>query len=137
MNGLTSGQLAKFTGVTTETLRYYERRGLIPEPHRRASGYRIYQGDAIVRLRFIKGAQELGFSLEEIQELLALRVDQEASSSQVRQRAQAKVAQIEAKIRTLQQMRDALAHLIDLCDGEGPTSACPILEAIDMHAFAS
>lgn len=135
MNGLRSGQLAKAADVNVETLRYYERRGLLPEPPRRESGYRVYPQDSVSRLRFIKGAQELGFTLEEIQELLALRVDVEATKTDVRQRAQDKVAQIDAKISALQQMRDALTHLIEQCHGDGPTSDCPILEAMELHTF--
>ncbi|MBV7328542.1 MerR family DNA-binding protein [Chloroflexi bacterium TSY] len=135
MNGLRSGQLAKAADVNVETLRYYERRGLLPEPPRRESGYRIYPEDSVSRLRFIKGAQELGFTLEEIQELLALRVDENASKIDVRQHAQDKVAQIDAKIAALQQMRNALVHLIDQCHGDGPTSDCPILEAMELHTF--
>ena len=133
MSELTSGQLAKAANVNTETLRYYERRGLMPEPPRRESGYRTYPQESVARLNFIKGAQELGFSLEEIKELLALRVDETASRSTVRQRAQTKVAQIDEKIRKLQQMRDALDSLIEECHGEGATSECPILEAMEMH----
>jgi Hg(II)-responsive transcriptional regulator len=132
---LSTGELAEAADVHVETLRYYERRGLMPEPPRRASGYRQYPAESVARLRFIKGAQELGFSLEEIKELLALRVDESASSGKVRQRAQDKVAQIDAKINKLQQMRDALSHLINQCSGHGPTSECPILEAMELHTF--
>lgn len=133
MSELTSGQLARAANVNTETLRYYERRGLMPEPPRRESGYRTYPPESVGRLNFIKGAQELGFSLAEIKGLLALRVDETASRGDVRQRAQDKVAQIEAKIRKLQQMCDALDHLIEQCRGDGPTGECPILEAMEMH----
>lgn len=132
---MTSGQLAKAANVNTETLRYYERRGLMPEPPRRESGYRTYPQESVARLNFIKGAQDLGFSLEEIKELLVLRVDETASRSAVRQRAQDKVAQIDEKIRKLQQMRDALDHLIEQCSGKGPTNECPILEAMELHTF--
>jgi len=135
MNGLRSGQLAATANVNIETLRYYERRGLLPEPPRRESGYRVYPVESVPRLRFIKGAQELGFTLEEIQELLALRVTEEASKTQVRKRAQHKVTQIDAKIVALQQMRNALTHLIDQCHGDGPTSDCPILEAMELHTY--
>ena len=135
MNGLRSGQLAKAADVNVETLRYYERRGLLPEPPRRASGYRIYPVDSVSRLRFIKGAQQIGFTLEEIQELLALRVNEEASKTDIRERAQDKVTQIDAKIVALQQMQKALAHLIDQCHGNGPTSDCPILEAMELHTY--
>lgn len=135
MSEMTSGQLAKAAHVNTETLRYYERRGLIPEPPRRESGYRTYPEESVERLNFIKGAQGLGFTLEEIKDLLELRVDESASSGEVRRRAQTKVAQIDEKIRKLQQMRDALDHLIEQCRGEGPTSECPILEAMELHTF--
>lgn len=133
MNGLRSGQLAATANVNVETLRYYERRGLLPEPPRRESGYRVYPVESVPRLRFIKGAQELGFTLEEIQELLALRVTEEVSKTQVRNRAQDKVAQIDTKINALQQMRDALSHLIEQCHGDGPTSDCPILEGMEHY----
>lgn len=133
MNGLRSGQLAATANVNVETLRYYERRGLLPEPPRRESGYRVYPVESVPRLRFIKGAQELGFTLEEIQELLALRVTEEVSKTEVRNRAQDKVAQIDTKINALQQMRDALSHLIEHCHGDGPTSDCPILEGMEHY----
>ena len=133
--GLTTGKLARAVDVNVETLRYYERRGLLPEPPRRDSGYRAYPPESVDRLRFIKGAQALGFTLEEIQELLELRVDESASSGEVRSRAQDKVAQINEKICALQEMRDALSHLIEQCSGEGPMSDCPILEAMEMQTF--
>ena len=135
MNELKSGELAKKAGVNVETLRYYERRGLVPKPPRRESGYRQYPPESVDRLRFIKGAQELGFTLDEIKELLALRVDASASKAQVRQHARDKVLQIDAKIAALAQMRAALSHMIDQCHGEGPTSDCPIIESIELHKF--
>jgi len=134
MDSLRSGQLAKAVNVNVETLRYYERRGLLPKPPRRESGYRLYPPESISRLRFIKGAQELGFTLEEIQDLLTLRVDEAASKADVRLRSHEKVAQIDEKIAALEQMRNALTHLIDKCHGGGPTSDCPILEAMESHA---
>lgn len=135
MVGLSRGKLAHAADVNIETLRYYENRGLLPEPPRRASGYRAYPPDSVERLRFIKGAQELGFTLEEIKELLNLRVDETASKSDVRKCAQEKVKQIEGKIEVLQKMHEALNHLIRQCHGEGPTSDCPILEAMVKHQF--
>lgn len=133
--GLKSGQLATAAGINVETLRYYEQRNLIPEPPRRESGYRIYPESSVERIRFIKSAQELGFTLEEIKELLALRVDESATKSDVRTHAEEKVAHIDAKIAALTQMRTALTHMIDQCHGDGPTSDCPILEAIELHEF--
>lgn len=133
MSGLTSSKLAKAAGVNIETLRYYIRRGLLPEPPRRESGYRMYPIEDVERLRFIKSAQELGFTLEEIQQLLSLRVDESATAGDVRRQAQEKVRQIDAKIAALQQMRDALAHLVDQCHGEGATGDCPILDALSLN----
>ena len=133
--GLTTSKLAQAAGINSETLRYYERRGLLPEPPRRESGYRIYPVDSVERLRFIKGAQALGFTLEEIRELLELRVNEQATQADVRERAEAKVSGIETKIAALQQMRDALLNLVNQCHGDGPTSECPILDALPTQAF--
>lgn len=131
MESLTIGQLAKAAGVNVETVRYYQRRGLMPVPPRHESAYRHYgQGD-VARIRFIKRAQELGFSLKEISELLSLRVDPETTCVDVRRRAEAKLVDIEEKIRTLQGMKKALAKLVGQCQGRGPTGECPILEALD------
>lgn len=132
LQGLTAGKLAKAALVNVETLRYYERRGLLPEPPRKDSGYRVYPDTAVERLHFIKGAQALGFTLEEIRDLLNLRVDEHAHRADVRRRAQEKVEHIERKILALQAMRDALGDLIEQCHGDGPTADCPILEAIPL-----
>ena len=131
MENLTTGRLAQKAQVNVETVRYYERRGLIPEPPRGNSGYRQYSQDAVARIRFIKRAKELGFSLQEISELLSLRVDPETTCGDVKGRAEAKIADIEGKILALQSMKGALANLVASCSGDGPTSECPILEALD------
>ncbi|MDC4207003.1 MAG: Hg(II)-responsive transcriptional regulator (plasmid) [Candidatus Manganitrophus sp.] len=131
MKGLTIGQLAKRAGVKIETVRYYERRGLILEPPRRESGYRQYAEDAVARIQFIKRAQELGFSLKEILELLSLRVDRHTTCKDVRQRAEAKISDIEVKIADLKRMKQALVKVTNACSGRGPTSECPILEAMN------
>jgi MerR family copper efflux transcriptional regulator len=131
METVTIGQLARKTQVHVETVRYYERRGLLPEPPRRWSGYRQYSQDDIARLQFIKRAQKLGFSLKEIAELLALRVDPDTRCSDVKKRAEGKSADIEAKIYALEQMRKALKKLVASCRGRGSTSVCPILEALE------
>jgi len=131
METLTIGQLAKAAKVNIETIRYYERRGLMPEPPRLESGYRQYSPDFVVRIRFIKRAQELGFSLKEITELLALRVDPQTSCSEAKRHAQAKIANIEGKIQTLQRMRQTLIELAAVCDEDGTTGDCPILEALN------
>ena len=131
MPTLTTGQVAKHANVNIETIRYYERRGLIPEPPRRESGYRQYSHDTIDRIRFIKRAQELGFSLQEIRELLSLRLDPSTPAIEVRNKAEAKVRDIEEKIRALQHIKHSLLHLIGQCDGHGTVDNCPIIEALE------
>lgn len=134
MNGLTTGQVARSAQVNVETVRYYERRGLLPEPTRRPSGYRNYSPDTVRRIRFIRHAQQLGFSLQEVSELLQLRVDPETSCGEVKQRAETKSAEIERRIEDLRHMQQALVTLADTCSGEGPINACPILDALELHA---
>jgi MerR family mercuric resistance operon transcriptional regulator len=131
MESLTIGRLARAVGVNLETIRYYERRGLLPKPPRSGSGYRLFPMEAKRRLRFIRRAQELGFSLGEIRELLSLRVAPTAKSADVRRQAQAKITDIEAKIRSLQSMKKALRELTQTCSGSGPVRDCPILESLD------
>src|SRR5438270_7125070 len=131
MKPLTIGHLAREAGINLETVRYYERRGLLPKPPRSASGYRLFPADAAQRLRFIRRTQELGFSLKEIRELLALRVSQRKTSAEVRKRAEAKIADIEGKIKSLELMRKSLRKLTNSCDGCGPIAECPILESLD------
>ena len=128
--GLSAGKLAKAADVNVETLRYYEKRGLLPEPPRKESGYRVYPESEVDRLRFIKGAQVLGFTLEEIQELLDMRLDTKANRADVRQRATEKIENIQEKISALEEMKQALEHLVHQCHGDGSTAECPILEAI-------
>jgi MerR family copper efflux transcriptional regulator len=131
MDGLTIGDVAKEAKVNIETLRYYERRGLLASPARSTSNYRLYTEDTVRRVRFIKGAQELGFSLKEILELLSLRAEPETSCEDIRELAEAKITDIEAKIALLQAMKRALVKLVTECSGSGPTTECPILEAFD------
>jgi len=128
---LTVSKLAEAADVELSTIRYYERRGLVKPVTRRASGYREYDCDAVRRVRFIRHAQELGFSLEEIAELMALRMEAKGSCADVRRRAQRKVDDIGAKIISLNRMRSALERLIENCPSDAPSSECPILEAID------
>lgn len=135
MSRLTVGQLAKNAGVNLETVRYYERQGLLSPATRTESGYRIYQQESARRIRFIKRAQELGFSLNEIKELLSLRIDIDATATDVRVRAQAKLASVEEKIRHLQDIQQSLTRLIESCHGGGPASECPILENFDGKDF--
>lgn len=130
MDGMTRSEVAERADVNPETVRYYERRGLIPDPPRSSGGYRLYDEDYVDRIRFIGRAQELGFTLEEIKALLELRVDPDTTCQDVKQRTQEKRARVEAKIRDLQRIRRALTRLERACDGQGPTSECPILEAM-------
>lgn len=128
---LTIGRLAQRAGVGVETIRFYEREGLLAPAQRRASGYRQYSDESVSVLRFIRRAKELGFTLKEIKSLLALRLDQTATRPQVRRAASAKLADIESRIADLQRMHAALRRLIDQCHGTGALNGCPILEAIE------
>jgi MerR family copper efflux transcriptional regulator len=129
-SSLTIGAVAKRVGVAIDTIRYYEREGLLPEPQRRASGYRSYGEDAIAQLRFIRRAKDLGFTLEEIRELLALSVDRQRGVKAVKQRAEKRLAAIELRIAELQRVRDGLANLVASCPGHGRPEQCPILRAL-------
>ena len=128
---LTIGKLASAADVGVETIRYYEREGLVPTPPRAMSGYRQYPTNAIDRVLFIRRAKGLGFTLKEIADLLELRVDPDKSCSAVRGLAQAKISDIEDKMAELARIKGALEKLAKACRGEGPTSECPILEAIE------
>lgn len=125
------GQVAERGGVNLQTIRYYEREGLLPEPPRLQSGYRMFPDNTVRRVRFIKRAQDLGFTLAEIKDLLALRIDHQRNRAEVREMAQAKMSDIEQKIRTLRNMKRVLQELTERCSGCGPSSECPILESID------
>ncbi|MGH9464696.1 MAG: MerR family transcriptional regulator [Thermoanaerobaculia bacterium] len=130
MANLTIGQLAARGGVGVETVRFYERRGLLAPPLRRPSGYRMYGEEVVRRLRFIRRAQELGFSLAEIEELLALRGDSSELCQAAREQAAAKLADLDERIADLERMRKALAALAEACDA--PVGAgCPILDALE------
>ena len=131
MKTLSVGQLAKAANVNTETVRYYERRGLLPEPKRRDSGYRDYAPEDVLRLKFIKRAQELGFTLKEIAELLALRVDSKTTCDKVKKQAETKISDIEAKILSLKKMKAALGKLASSCKAQTPLAGCPILEYLN------
>lgn len=103
----------------------------MPRPPRRASGYRKYADDAVARLLFIRHAKELGFNLKDIKGLLALRVTPGTTCTDVRKRAEAKLADVRVKLEMLQRMESALVKLTAACRGRGPTSACPILDALE------
>lgn len=128
---LTIGEAAKEAGVGVETIRFYERKGLIERPRRPASGFRKYDQQIPRRLRFIRHAQQLGFSLREIRELLDLRVDPSVSCADVKAKAIAKVAEVDGKLAALSRMRESLLAITQSCAGEGPTSECPILDVLD------
>ena len=131
MERLTAGAVAKLAGINVETLRFYERRGLLPKPPRTAANYRIYSEEDVRRIRFVKQAQQLGFSLTEIEELLSLRAQPAASSASVCDRARSKIQDIDERILSLQRMRDTLTELVEQCSGQGPVSTCVILKGIE------
>ncbi len=135
MKGLTIGKLAKKVGVSIDTVRFYERRGLIAEPARTPANYRIYPKEDIARLAFIKKAKELGFSLNEIHKLLTIQDDPGASMAEVKEWTEAKIHEIRCRIKDLSRILVGLEHLAKTCYGEGPVSECPILEALagDSH----
>ncbi len=125
------GDVARRAGVNKETVRYYEKRELIPKPDRRRSGYRIFTQRHIDQIRFIKRAQELGFTLSEIKEFLELRVDEDTSCSEIKEEAQQKYQDVAQKIKDLQRIKETLTDLIDSCSEDGPVGGCPILEALE------
>jgi MerR family mercuric resistance operon transcriptional regulator/MerR family gold-responsive transcriptional activator of gol and ges genes len=129
--GLTIGQLAKSVGVNVQTVRYYERRQLLPPTSRMPSGYRLYGDEALRRLRFIRNAQALGFTLREIDELLSLRIRSTARCGDVQRKAEAKLKQVEVKVRDLRALAKALRGLILDCQAGQPTDRCPILQSLE------
>ncbi len=131
MRALTIGEVARRAGVGVETIRFYERRGLIAQPPRPSgSGFRVYPDDTARRIEFIQHAQEIGFSLREIDELLSLRADPAADCSEVRKRAVGKREEVRRKIGRLKQIGAALETLIAACPGRGALGACSILDAL-------
>lgn len=137
MVGLSISRVASAAEVNIQTIRYYERRGLFPAARRTPAGYRQYGDDAVVRLRFIKHAQELGFSLKEIQELLALRVHHGSACGAVKRKTVAKIELVERRVRELQKLRRTLERLAVACEARQPTGDCPILQALEnTHAVA-
>ncbi|SRR6266545_5494082 len=131
MDGLTIGGVAERARVHIDTLRYYERRGLVAIPPRSMANYRLYPEDAVRRVRFIKRVQELGFTLKEIKELLSVRAAPEAGCAEVRAHAEVKIKDIDEKIASLTAMKSVLAKLVAECAGEGPLTDCPILESLE------
>jgi DNA-binding transcriptional MerR regulator len=126
-----SSEVASRAGVNVQTLRYYERRGILPEPQRSGSGYRSYDAQAVRTVRFIKVAQQLGFSLAEIDSLLELAVGGPRNCDAAKELATEKIGKLEAKIARLSAMCDSLRQLIDTCDRSPDKRECPLLEAIE------
>ena len=131
MEAFTIGQLAKKANVNLETIRFYERKGLLPEPPRNKSGHRQYTAQDLRRTKFIKRTQTLGFSLQEISDLLSLKVKTGKTCGDVKKKVKAKIIDIEEKIETLQKMREVLLRLETDCPGKGPLNECPILDTLN------
>lgn len=131
MATFTIGRLARQAGVNVETVRYYERRGILPDPPRTASGYRTYGPDAVRRLHFVKRAQAIGFTLDEIVDLLSLRSDPRRNCDAVEAGAEHAIARIEAKLAELERMRRALTDLVEDCRARRASDDCPILATLE------
>ncbi len=131
MTAMTIGQLAKSASVGVETIRFYERKGLIEQPPKPRTGYRRYAAELVQRIRFIRQAQELGFSLREVAELLAISADPGGSCATVRERAAVKLNQVREKRMRLQRLEAVLMGLVGSCPGAGGLNGCTILEAIE------
>ncbi len=136
MDSLTISQVAKGSGINLQTVRYYERQGLLAPTSRTDAGYRIFSPEAVRRIRFIKRGQELGFSLKEIKELLSLRIDARTTQADIRKRAQAKITDVEQKIRHLKAIKASLLRMTEDCSGCGSLKDCPILEGLDGKEFS-
>jgi len=128
---LTIKKIAQKAGVGIETIRFYERKNLLNRPGRTASGYRIFSEEDIKCIRFIKKAQELGFSLAEINELLSLKNNALTARNDVYQKSLQKIQLITEKIESLQKIKNSLEHLVGCCKGEGTIEECPIIEAFE------
>ena len=124
------GELATRTGVAIDTVRYYERQGLLPKPLRQDSGYRRYEGDDVLRLQFIRRAKTLGFTLEEIAGLLDLSEHRGGDMAELKKAAEVRLSALEFRITELERVRAALQHLVGICPGQGDLASCPILAAL-------
>lgn len=130
MQAMKIGELARSAGVSVQAVRYYESRGLMPEPKRTRSGYRQYGDNDLVRLRFIGRAQALGFTLSEIADLLELRVDPSADPDDLREQVRDKIRDLDRKLRDLERIRFALEHLLLDCEAGESSSDCPLLDSL-------
>ncbi len=133
MSLLNIGHVANQTGVTVETVRFYEKQGLIEPPERSETGYRRYPEDTVKRVRFIQRAKEAGFTLNEVGELLALRREPGTSCGDIKMRAARKIEAVDQKIRDLEHIREALVRMVMKCSGDGSLSECPILEELELE----
>lgn len=131
MELLNIGEVAKRTGITVEAVRFYEKQGLIRAPQRSPGGYRQYTPETVKRVRFIQRAKEVGFTLKDIAELLALRQEPGTSCGDVKLHATRKIEEIDRKIEDLQRIRRALGRMIMKCSGSGGLGSCPILEELE------
>lgn len=134
---LTIGSLAEAAGVKVPTVRYYERRGIIAEPPRTAAGYRQYDESVVDRIRFIRQAQDLGFTLEEIEDLLSLRVRGPESCVVVEAATRTKLASVQSKLRELERLKGVLQGLVRACEQRERTSECPVLALLDEGEVSS
>lgn len=132
MTILSIGQVAKKTGVTVETIRFYEQQGLIEEPRRSHAGYRQYPAETVKRVLFIQHAKEVGFTLKDIGELLALRREPGTSCTDIKVRATLKIEEVNKKIEDLTRIREALTRMVMKCSGRGALTECPILEELEL-----
>ena len=124
------GEVARAAGVRIDTVRYYERRGLIASPPRRPSGYRVYADDVVGQIQFIKKAQDLGFTLDQIADLISLKEAKGNRCGPVRRLAEQKLEDVDAKIKALRSMRRALAGLVESCRANGRAANCPTIESL-------
>jgi MerR family copper efflux transcriptional regulator len=133
MKAMHIGQLAAQAHVSVDTVRYYERARLLPPPSRTASGYRTYPAGAVDRLRFIRRAKDLGFSLDEIRDLLALSDQRGTGVAAIREIAARRLADVQERLAELSRLRDGLEQLVDACPGHGDPGECPIVNAFRSH----
>jgi MerR family mercuric resistance operon transcriptional regulator len=136
MDSLTISQVAKRAGINLQTVRYYERQGILALTSRTEAGYRIFSSESVRRIRFIKRAQELGFSLKEIKDLLSLRIDAHTTQTDIRNRTKTKIADVEQKILHLQAIHASLLRMAEDCSGCGSLKDCPILESLDKEELS-
>jgi MerR family mercuric resistance operon transcriptional regulator len=136
MDSLTISQVAKRAGINLQTVRYYERQGILALTSRTEAGYRIFSSESVRRIRFIKRVQELGFSLKEIKDLLSLRIDAHTTQTDIRNRTKTKIADVEQKILHLQAIHASLLRMAEDCSGCGSLKDCPILESLDKEELS-